>query len=293
MHRFTERVLQRLADRGIRLDMLRALDDVMELDRLARACSEKPMHHRFSELETPIYIKDTAFWPPTLGSMAWARKVGEWFPEDTGLTDLALVFSLANVTALRGLTNPESARATLLAWALERDISVAHAREALALLLPAPRDSREDIELDGLRMANGDDAKTWPETALRQAVQWWLEIQKRNEMLMADNGRSTGSLVTTCMETYGQTFDFWIFEVSLDRLMEAAEGIQARNEAEAAAAAKEGSRSVARWAAAAQGRFNVYARGFEQKWGGGAPPRISPPPESLSPASAPRSTCAP
>lgn len=267
MHRFTERTLRRLADRGIRLDMLQALDDVMELERLARACSEKPVHHRFNELETPIYIKDTAFWPPTLGSMAWARKVGEWFPEDTGLTDLALVFSLANGTELRLLTHPESARAKVLAWALERDISVAHAREVLTLLLPTPRDNREDLELAALRLANGDDAKTWPEADLRQAIQWWLAMCQRNEKLMADNGHSTGSLVTTCMETYGQAFDFWIWEVSLDRLMEAAEGIQTRNEAEADAASKEGRRSVARWAVDAQGRFNAYARGFERKWG--------------------------
>lgn len=279
MHRFTERVLRRLADRGIRLDMLQALDDLMELDRRARACSEKPVHHRFNELETPIYIKDTAFWPPTLGSMAWARKVGEWYPEDTGLTDLALVFSLANGTEVRRLTHPESAKATVLTWALDRDISVAHAREVLTMLLPTPRDNREDVELAVLRMAHGDDAKIWPEAALRQAVHWWLEIQKRNEMLMADNGRSTGSLVTTCMDTYGEPFDYWIFEVSLDRMLEAAEGIQSRNETEAAAAAKDGRRSVSSWAVAAQGRFNAFARGFERKYGS-APAQSVPPHES-------------
>jgi hypothetical protein len=279
MHKFADRVVRRVLDAGGVLPLPAAFEDLAELDRLAAAI-EKPEQPAFDLIESPVYVNGTAFFPPMLGCIAWARQVAEWFPEEPELSELALLYALHTARSkdyLR-ITDEREARRTVHDWAKRTDVSAAQAREVLRVLLPDPRAPDEAIALRALRMEHGDQAAKWPEAAARAAVRAWLALEIRAEQAASDEGLYKG-IVHDCMREYGGTADQWIHETSIRRVLAAADESQRALEAESdAEAAAKGVGGASRWSVRAQKRFNVFAGAFERKYSAPAapqPPRSS------------------
>jgi hypothetical protein len=288
VHPFAARVVRRVQDGGGRIPIPDAFADLAELERLAQAISRR-REPRFDEIESPVYVDGVAFYPPTLGSIAWTRRVAEWFPNEPELADLAMAYGLAHARSaeFRQHDNADAARAAIWGWAARCGASIDRVREAVAALLPAPVESEQQVELAALRMEHGDEAATWPEPALRAVASAWLTILQDAERAISDRVTSK-ALVYACIREFGGTEDYWIFEASLDRLLAAADEIAKHNEAEEEAEKRaKGMSGASRWSVEAQGRFNVFARAFERKYGAAKTP-ASPHAEPLSPASGTR-----
>jgi hypothetical protein len=267
MHPYAERAVRRVLESGGVIPLPDAFDDLAELERLAQAISKRP-EADFDAIEPPIYINGVAFHPPTLGVIAWARRVQDWFRDEPEIGELALLYGLtvARSKEYRDLLQKEEARKAVHRWALRNRITVASAREVLALYFPAPPETARDVSLKALRLEHGDDAAKWPDKALRDAVRGWLEAAVEAEKA-AESNAGGKSLAFLCAETFGPDVDYWLFEASLQKLLAAAEMIAKRNEQEAEAEQKaHGIWRAPTWAVEAQSRFNVFARAFERKY---------------------------
>lgn len=268
MHPFAARVVRRVLESGGSIPLPDAWQDLAELERLAQAISKRA-EPRFEEVETPLYIKGEAFHPPTVGAIAWARRVSEWFPHEPELAELALLYGLklAKTKEYLGLLDADAARAAVHKWALRSRVTVAEAREVLALLFPTQRENEHAVSLKALRMEHGDDPAKWPEAGLREAVAAWLEMGRSAESA-ADDRSIYKSVIFSVMREFGGDLDYWIFDASLDRLLAAADEILKKQEAELAADKKaRGVAAAERWSIEAQARFNVFAKAFERKYG--------------------------
>lgn len=289
MHPFAARVVRRVQGSGGAIPLPDAWPDLAELERLAQAISKRA-EPRIEEVEAPLYIKGEAFHQPTVGAIAWARRVSEWFSHEPELAELALLYGLKQAKSREYLDmlDADAARAAVHRWALRSRVTVAEAREVLALLFPAQRETDTGVSLKALRMEYGDDPTKWPETGLREAVAAWLKMVSAVETASEDRSIYK-SVIFSVMREFGGTLDYWIFDVSLDRLLAAADEILKKQEAELAADKKaRGGAAAERWAIEAQARFNVFAKAFERKYGRAS--AASKPQHTPSPSAPPSAT---
>lgn len=268
MHPYALRAVRRVLDAGGSIPLPDAFDDLAELERLARAISRRP-EPRFDEIGAPLYVKGEAFFPPTVGSIAWARRVADWFHGEPELAELALLYglTLARSGEYRDLLDREKARAAVHRWALRSRVTVADAREVLALMFPPQRETEHAVRLKALRSEHGEDAAKWPEPALRECAAAWMETARAAEAAESDSSIHK-SVIFHVMREFGGTLDYWIFEAPIDHLLAAADELLKRQEAELAAERRAaGGAATERWAVEAQTRFNLFARAFERKYG--------------------------
>lgn len=291
MHPLADRVVRRVLEGGGTIPLPDAFADLAELERLAQATSKRA-EPRFSEISAPIFVQNEAFYPPTVGALAWARHLAEQYPLDTHLAELALLYALTSKDARALPADPQAARSTVERWARRSMLTLDDAREILQLLFPPHGETEAGVKLAALRMEHGDDVTKWPDAAAREAVACWLETAKAAESA-ADDRSVFKSIIFSVMREFGGTLDYWIFEASLDHLLAAADELLKRQEAELAAERRvKGSPAAERWLVEAQERFTIFARAFERKYGR-ATPRSAPHPGSLSPVSEARSAGAP
>ncbi|MCS6898063.1 MAG: hypothetical protein NZM29_08835 [Nitrospira sp.] len=255
-----------MLDGGGSIPLPDAWADLAELERRAQAITKRD-EPRLNELAAPIYVKDVAFYPPTVGTIAWARRVSDWFPHEPELAELALLYSLTQAKSREylDLLSPDAARKTIHRWAMRCGITLAEAREVLELLFPPRREADAEAKLAALRLEHGDEPSTWPQQALREAVAAWFDLTKMADM--ADDHSIYKSVIFALMREFGGDLDYWIFDAPLDHLLAAADELLKRQETELAAERKaKGSPAAERWVIEAQERFVLFARAFERKY---------------------------
>lgn len=288
MHPFADRVVLRVQKAGGLIPLPDAWPDLAELERLAQGISRRA-EPRFEEFAAPLHIKGEAFHQPTVGAISWARRLAEQFPRDPDIGEIALLYSLTVADVRKLPDEPATARIAVGRWARRTRIAMTDAREIFALLFPAQRETDEGALLKALRMEHGDDSAKWPDPALREAVGAWLALCKAADAAAEDRSVYK-SIIFAVMREYGGTLDHWIFEVSLDALLAAADEILKQSEAKLAAEKKaHGVACAERWSVDAQARFTLFARAFERKYA----PAGARPQKPAAPSSEPRTAGAP
>jgi hypothetical protein len=210
MHILAERAVKRAIAAGAAVDPVQHFDLIVELDRLARALGESPVSDSIAILDRSIVVGGSTLRRLSFAARAWLEDCAEtWFgKDDPCMFDLCCAWAFAHGrsrAALDACGSAADARQTVRAWLKTLDCTpeqLAAAVEALGAPLAPPT----------VLLADPVD----PAAPARSA--------------------RIGPVFARLIREYGQTLDYWMFEVSDDAVGVLIDTIARSDEADAKAA---------------------------------------------------------
>ena len=210
-----------------------ALDDLFALEALAGAATARTQSEQLTAaaaLDLPVDIGDVKLWRLTMAGCEWLTQIErDWFAGDPRMMEIAVVWACAHGrdrAAFAELGGRFKTAFKLAAWARWQNVAWQALAATVKALLPkqsAPADT-EPAQLD-------DDA-----------------------------GAYLGGVLGALIENFGQTADYWLWDVPQETALALLARLGARAEAEAGE--RVGPRQIA-----AHKAFAAAAKAFDAKWG--------------------------
>ena len=233
MNALVKKVLRKSLPRGG--PNLALLDAIFELQQLADSATAKTQAEELSAavaLDLPVEVGGVKLWRLSIAACDWMEQIErDWFPRDARMMETAVVWACAHGRdkgAFAGLGGRTATAFKLGFWARQQRASW----EALTATVKALLPRKSAAEPVGEPAPVDDDA-----------------------------GGYLGAVLETLLANYGQTVEYWLWEVPQETVMALLDVAGARADAESDGAAV-GARQIA-----AHKRFVEAAKAFDAKWG--------------------------
>lgn len=195
LHELTIKAIRRAQSQGGIVDPVEDYAAIANLDKLARASTELPIHDKIIFCDLPVCVGDVRLYRLSWAAMDWISYcASEWFCDDSVLYDKALAWAHAHARqpdVFRDCSDKQSATKAIKRWTWSFSapwICVLDAVDQLLAELP-----------------NKNTGKT-------------------------ESKSTTASFLDVLIETHGGTIDYWMWDVSVSAMLALTEAIQHRND---------------------------------------------------------------
>jgi hypothetical protein len=237
MHPAAARVVRQALAAGGKIDPVEHFDDLVKLDRLAREQECPSLAERLHLLDQPVYVGEMPLYRLSWAAWEWVEQAWGWFGDEP-VAELVVPFAMAQArskAALAAVADERAARRAIQGWARTLDCSLEALITACKELLPK---------------AASEPGKT---------------SKKKDQ----NEGTGYGPLLTRLVQECGQTFEYWMFEVSFETVNAVVNSLSAQDNAARRAAKKPGPADPRSWQSRNFNAFRVFSKAFSEKVTGG------------------------
>lgn len=233
MHPAAVRVVRQALAAGGKIDPIEHYADLVKLDRLAREQECPSLAERLHILDQPILVAGMPLYRLSWAAWEWVEQAWTWFGDDP-IAEMVVPYAMAQArskAASAAVADERAARRAISAWARNLECSLEALVTACKELLPsAPASS-----------GKSKDTKDPHE------------------------GAGYGPLLTRLIQECGQTFEYWMFEVSFETVNAVVNSLSAQDNAARRAAKKPGPADPRSWQSRNFNAFRVFSKEFTAK----------------------------
>ena len=251
MHPAAARVVRQAIAAGGKIDPIAHFDDLVTLDRLAREQQCPSLAEKLHILDQPVLVGEIALYRLSWAAWEWVEQVASWLGDEP-IAEMVVPFAMAQARSkapLAAAADERAARRVLEAWARSLTCSLEALLLACSSLLPEPP---------------ADDTKRKAKAAEGCESGGYGPLLTRSDPAASDEG-GYGPILARLMQEFGQSPDYWLFEVSFDTVSALMSALSSQDNAARRAAKKGAPADPRSWEVRNFNAFRRFSKDFIAK----------------------------